>query len=291
MKIRAVLFAAIIALLVLTGCDTTQPLDTSGETRTAMISINTLNSGESILWDLWVYGVDFNGDTVPDDLDGDGIVDSVYAICEAGPEVAVSSVPSHFTVEFELVNAGSTEVMLITPEDARRMVLNNLSVYDDTENVLDVANSPIPFSPILLPLFGVQATGAGDAFFQVLGSPFQFGTLDCPLSGVEDPGTAGIGIDIVAGRPDFPASGDFLSTDYCLFRRCRNDMPFEVEMEKGSTLIVNIRRSDLAIRGLSSTGTPSLATVFTVDGQIVIPEGNTDTIDPTGSIQFIYTSE
>ena len=68
-------------------------------------------------------------------------------------------------------------------------------------------------------------------------------------------------------------------------------MPFEVEMEKGSTLIVNIRRSDLLIQGLSSTGTPSLAVSFTVDGQLVIPEGNIDTIDPTGSIQFVYRSE
>jgi len=285
------LFCVLVLVAALGGCDSDQPLQVG--TQTVALTVDGGNVQGSTI-DVYIYFLDNDGDLVPDNGE-------LYDFCWRTPGLpnpaSPPSGPVGFGIEVKVLRAGSTEPEVLTAPGAIA-VDANIAEYDPTA----IPNIPLPSNqaspnlnfrePLVVGMDTYRFCGAGGAFpagctqgvrtsvFSrrvvsqtsnplTTADPMRF-TLGNGLCSLGDPGPA-----VVDGAPS----------------------PFTVDVEKGDTVIVTLKRGTFPPELIDENdmtlfqGQPSVSGSLTLDGLSVTATGSTTTAGVLGStVSFSLTT-
>ena len=272
------LFAALVA-----ACDSTQPLQADLQTYVLRLEA----SGATVpVYNVYDMFQDNNGDSLADDVDGDGEPD-FWLFCRTrtvNPVVwsSSNSIPYNFTIEVSILGAGETQSELLTSAAARTDALLNLTEYDT--NTQPSASVP-GFAPVVITNGGTTRTfrfqngrtrsAAVESIVMATNNPLSDG----------DPGNYGA---VGAGR-----CSSFYPGPTRIDEAGLNTYPLEIPLAKGETVSVKLRR-DLAMPvGFPVLNDPGVAisASFTLNGRPVVVRGTTVTeAGSGGGLAFTFTT-
>jgi hypothetical protein len=280
----------VLLVALLAACDSTQPLE--ADQKMAQISFQ----GASALtrtYNVWDMYEDADGDTLPDDLDGDGVGD-LYLFCQdigvGSQALTPASVPWRFSVEVSIIRAGTTVPEVLTQE-AALLIDANLADYDTAVQF----NLTAPKNPITVTdgmatrtfLFDNDASfGLGPRRLTAANRDVVL-ALENPLTTI-NPVTYGQGRGLCSNGDPGPAVVDGGSP------------PFEVVLGKGDTIIVEARRGESAPEMVyvnPDTGVttslfspqPELSGTLVIDGRVAEVNGTVTTAGLTVGSPISYT--
>ena len=281
--IRRLACVMLLTALVV-SCDSDDPLSVGTQTFTIQVDATSAQANQFRVHDFF------------EDTDGDGQPDNgLFLWCQFFPSAGATGnpneVPWEFAIEVKVLRAGETVAEFITSSGAAAPDAN-LTSYDSLETIF-------PISP-------------GDITVDDNGTlrTFKF----CPDPFVTDPLCSRTARLLTAGHRDvvMATSNPLNTIDSVTYAYgsglCSegdpgpaeidgNPKPLDVEIQKGDTVIVTIKRGDLPPEMRDGSGAPTItvppslsATTF-LDGNQITPDGDTTT-DPTvgSTISFTFTS-
>jgi hypothetical protein len=303
----------ILGLLVLTGCDSDEPLQVQEQ----MAAIEFVAPGANVnAYDVFEVYEDSNGDTLPDDFDGDGEGDIDFFCSFRGENTSLTNMAWEYALDISVLRDGEVVPVRLT-SDAAAGVNGNRTPFDDN---VEISNALLG-SVVVSHANGCCGTGLNCATANVVCNPSGIPTFCSDLAGgspgvscIPQPGT----VDrtfffqnprlLSAAHPDVTnTTRNILNdTDPATFNdqdtsgngipdAGREDglcpgfpigdpnidgsmPPFVIDLEAGDTVIVEARRALLPPYGLLYSqeevlGDPALRANFTVDGVAVPVEG------------------
>lgn len=290
MRVLKGLAGLVLLVALLASCDST-PLLEAGQ-KTAQISFQ----GASALtrtYNVWDMYEDADGDTLPDDLDGDGVGD-LYMFCQdvgvGSQPLTPASVPWRFAVQVSIIRAGTTVPEVLT-QDAALLLDANLADYDTAIQF----NLTAPKNPITVNDGMTTRTFRFDNDANFGPGPRRLTAanrdvvlaLENPLTTI-NPVTYGQGRGLCSNGDPGPAIVDGGSP------------PFEVVLGKGDTVIVQARRGEAPPEmvyvnpdtGVSSplfSPQPELSSSLVIDGRSAEVNGIVTTAGLTVGSPISYT--
>lgn len=270
--------AWLLAALVTLGCDSDQPLQVGARNFTLTVSAP---SATVPVYDVWDVFEDNNDDQLPDDQPGNGPDVTLWCELAAGTG-SPTSIPWHFLADIRVLRAGDLTPERITSNAAQNFG-TNLSLYDQAVLGGNFQARP-PLPPGVVPDTSGRITVFDNSL--MISRSFRFanarrltiGNRDLILSeGNFLNGISGIFGGVCPSIDLEPAGID------------GEPFPYTVELAKGDTIIVDIRRFPQAPAGLVVETTPTLSATVQLDGFAVAVQGTTDTSDRDGSGGFGFS--
>lgn len=263
----------LLSLLALAGgCDTTQPLQLDQqpfefEVRGVTASVNTY-----AVWDMY------------EDLNDNGQYDAdepLSLYCEDTGEVTISafSAPFPFTIEISVLRAGQTEAELLTSSAALNPA-SNMTLYDDAAPVVGLTATK---NPITIDDGGVMRTFGFINEDRRLVSSAAREVLAATTNPLND-----------FDPQEYPLGDGLCSSSYPGEPRLDDQpQPWPIVLNKGDTLVVELRRGTTAPDGITfnENGEPRIRAALLLDGREVSVRGETvTTAEPGSGIKFSFTS-
>lgn len=259
--------AGLLSLVLLVGgCDTTQPLQLNEQTFELEVRGVTAIIASYDVWDMYE---DLNLNGQRDDNE------PLYLFCKTkNAQIILSrSVPYSFAIELSVLRADQTEPEVITSDQSFQLA-SNLTLYDDSDPRYGstAERDPITLSNRTFRFINPRLVSA--ARQEVLAATVN------PLYTLA-PATYGLGNGLCSRA--YPGDA-----------RIDNQLqPTPITLNKGDTLLVKLRRGDTAPLGLAllPNGEPAIRATLLLNGRAVVVRGETLTSKvPGDEISFSYTA-
>ena len=281
MRPTIALVALAAAALLTSSCDTTQPLQL--EEQTFLLSFAGTDVVGIRNFDVFDAYEDNNGDSQPDDTNGDGTPD-IFLHCltrDPNRQNAFSnpaSVPWGYSVVISILRAGQTVPERITSSAAASDASFSLTDYDPRGpqlGAVDAAPAPVTINNRT---FGfrngrVLSSVRRDIMAQTTSplvelAPNTYGAIGSGRCSAFDPGPSVV---------DRATSADY---------------PRHIVLRKGDTVTIEAFMSPTPTPGIvvPNPPAPGLSATFTLNGTPMVVRGSTSEAGPGNGLRFAYTT-
>ncbi len=277
-----------LCLISISGCDSEQPQQTSGQTM--QIEIDTGNASVGV-FDVWEQYFDVNNDGIPDETDplGNILIPPLQTACRRALDRSsaiinrddavthVGRTPWNYSLEISIIRAGTTVIQRLTTTDALKSTFNMTRYSDTFLTGAQVPGTDCPTGAICNQIGRLTSTHR-----IVIDSTYNFHPNSNELLPLDE-----------NNRWDLICPGSPVLGNPRMNGTLTNPLPppFTMDLQKGDTILVKARKNITPPEGVELNSEPVLLGAVFLDGRRIMNLTGTSVSAPdqAAGISFSFT--